>query len=624
MSIQPSRTAGKLSALLLFFVALLASCGGSSNKTTPPANTSFTVTCPNGSSRTATTQAIAEAACPAPALTFVSPANGDNTVSPTTFTDITVTTDSTLDAAQLTTANITLAQQGIPCCAPVAGSVSAVGSKGFKFTPSTTLTYGSTYNFAANVKDSLGKTLNINSTFTTAGLSCTPPLVSNGTSCVTPVSVTCPNGSTQSAASTIAANTACPSPSLVSLTPANGSTTVDPLVFTAIALETDSTLDALNLNASLSVGGVAVAGTTALSGSGKGITFTPNAQLAYGSNYQFSASVKDTLGKSFSHNATFSTVALVCVSPQIAYGGACVTPVTVTCPDGYSQTAATTAIANANCAPPILRTYFGSTLTGITGNTFYDPALQLGVTVGAWSQLDAANSSATLSFNGVSIPMTSAIGASYEVVFTPTQQLSYGTTYQFTASVKDTLGKALTVNSTLVTITVPATCTPPAMPNYMNVCMSPPSPTGYTWNNIIKAWVADIGTLVVGANTLPNACRDVGDACWNDSIANGTIKLVNSGVVMTGYNTRPILFAFFQIGNNGTLSAGNHNQKVIYGDTQALAPFNPFILDGSGGNVESEVKGTLSGIKINFPAFGCYEFVWKATFFGMNTSTCPL
>ncbi|NOT98934.1 MAG: hypothetical protein HOO97_07550 [Sideroxydans sp.] len=461
---------------------LLVSCGGSagsSNKTTPPARDNITVTCPNGSNQTTTTQAAAEAACPAPALTAVIPAHGSSNLSPASFTDIAVTTDSILNAASLTTANITLGQQGIPCCAPVAGTVSAVGSKGFKFTPSTTLTYGSTYHFVANVKDSLGKTLTLNSSFT--------------------------------------------------------------------------------------------------------------------------------------------TVALACVSPQIAYGGACVTPVTVTCPNGTFQTAATMDLANAQCPAPVLIN--GNSGVGLPIN----PVNWGGVLVETDSFLDPAGVLAGMSLNGVSVPGAVVMQAGGKgFVFTPTFQLEYSKTYQFTAVAKDVLGKSLTVNGTYTTIAPPPTCTFPDMLNSNNVCMSPPAPTGYTWNSVLRAWVADVGTLVVGANVLPNTCVLVGDTCWNDSIANGTIKLVNSGVVMTGVNTRPILFAYFQIGNNGTASAGNYNTRYIYGDAQALSPFNQQILDGSSANLTIEVKGTNVGIKSNIPPFGCYEFVWKSTFFGMNTSTCPL
>lgn len=172
-------------------IVLLASCGGGGGTSTPtPTPVTQTVTCPNGTSKSGTgatsSDAIttATAQCAGPQLVSVSPANASATVSVDTFTSVDVTTDSTLDASSITSANITL-KGGTTT---VAGTASAVGTKGFKFVPAAKLGYGQAYSFTASVKDTLGKTLAVSSTFITSLISCAVPKVSNaaGDPCIDP------------------------------------------------------------------------------------------------------------------------------------------------------------------------------------------------------------------------------------------------------------------------------------------------------------------------------------------------------------------------------------------------------------------------------------------------------
>ena len=172
-------------ALLAIIVALsLIGCGGGGGSSAPATPVNVTVTCPNGSRQTATTTDAANSLCPAPALVSIVPANAATGISVDTFTSVDITTDSVLDASTITTANITL-KAGTT---NVAGAVTVVGSKGFKFTPSTKLNYAQTYTFSASVKDTLGKALLVSSTFTTASIACTLPQIPNsdGGTCVLP------------------------------------------------------------------------------------------------------------------------------------------------------------------------------------------------------------------------------------------------------------------------------------------------------------------------------------------------------------------------------------------------------------------------------------------------------
>lgn len=167
-------------------ILLLAACGGGGESTTTPTPiaTAVTVTCPNNTSKTATTLDLATALCAAPAMLTIAPTNSATAVSVDSFSSIDVTTDSSLDVSSLTAENITLKTGAIN----VAGTVSAVGTNSFKFSTSGKLNYAQSYTFNATVKDALGRVLVVNSIFTTASVSCISPQISNntGNACVAP------------------------------------------------------------------------------------------------------------------------------------------------------------------------------------------------------------------------------------------------------------------------------------------------------------------------------------------------------------------------------------------------------------------------------------------------------
>lgn len=167
-------------------------------------------------------------------------------------------------------------------------------------------------------------------------------------------------------------------------------------------------------------------------------------------------------------------------------------------------------------------------------------------------------------------------------------------------------------------------CLPPTMQNSKGACMLPPAPTGYTWNNVIKAWVADIGVLVTGVNTLPATCVTIGDACWLDSIADGTIKLTNTNAVATGVNTRPIVFASYIVGNSSFF--GYYVSVPLYADEVSKSAFLNQNVENGGVNAPiADVKGSASGLKQNFLSAGCWERVWGGNGAWGNISiSCPI
>ena len=298
---------------------------------------------------------------------------------------------------------------------------------------------------------------------------------------------------------------------------------------------------------------------------------------------------------------------------------------TVTCPNGTSKsgTGTTTTTANdaatAQCAGPVL-----VSISPTDGSTSVAADTFTSVEVTTDSTLDAStitNTNVTLKAGTAAIAGTVSAVGTKGFKFVPAAKLGYGQAYSFSATVKDTLGKPLTVASTFSTTAI--TCTAPAMANSLGVCMSPPAASGYTWNTVLRAWVADIGTLVVGTNQLPAACVLVGDAFWNQSIANGTIKLVNTGMLITGVNTRPLVFAYYQAGA-GSAFPGSYMTTPVYADAVGDTPLSPNnTANGGVTEVLSSVKGSGFGLKETSPS-GCWEKVFANPFFSARSTQCPI
>ncbi len=147
---------------------------------------------------------------------------------------------------------------------------------------------------------------------------------------------------------------------------------------------------------------------------------------------------------------------------------------------------------------------------------------------------------------GVAVAASATLSADkLSISIAPNTLLSYGTTYAVTVRANAN-GVVGTLSSNVATPPV-AVCAPPAIANAFNNCISPPAATGYSWSTAFKAWVADIGVLVTKPNLLRAACKTIGDACWQASAADGTIKFVNSGITLPrSSGNRPIAFAYYR------------------------------------------------------------------------------
>ena len=323
------------------------------------------------------------------------------------------------------------------------------------------------------------------------------------------------------------------------------------------------------------------------------------------------------------------------------------TTVTVTCPNGVDKTAATDTAAKALCDMPKVLTI----LPG-DGSTSAPPDGFAGVIVATDSVLDPSTlTSANVMLkvgNLTVIPGVVSATNTKGFAFVPSAKLAYGQQYSFSFSgVKDALGHALdkvgsVFTTSAVSCTAPqvpatdgqscvapvvSTCTGSAMANSLGSCISPPQATGFTFNTVIKAWVADVGVLVSGFRALPATCVTIGDQCWEESVANGLIQFANSGVVMTGQNTRPIVFAFYTV--NGTFNGQNvlyYLTTPIFADVVGKSTgLNQNVENGGVSGVTGfDVKGSINGLKLR-ASDGCWEKVYNTGGgFINNPITCPI
>lgn len=131
------------------------------------------------------------------------------------------------------------------------------------------------------------------------------------------------------------------------------------------------------------------------------------------------------------------------------------------------------------------------------------------------------------------------------------------------------------------------------------------------------------GTQVVGISRLPAASTAIGDETWKQAVAEGMVTNVDSGIALTGYSTRPVLFAVFK----GPLT-GNSCARLIYKD-DGTAVDNTLTTEGEcSPDVPGVdwVVGTAHGLIRHFPGTNtCSELTWNEATkkLGENQVTCP-
>ena len=179
---------------------------------------------------------------------------------------------------------------------------------------------------------------------------------------------------------------------------------------------------------------------------------------------------------------------------------------------------------------------------------------------------------------------------------------------------------AVSAMLTFTTKTAPA-CTSPAMRNSVGTCVSPPAATGYTWNDVIKVWVADIDVLVTGLNMLPQACVTFGDACWKASTADGTIKYFATGMVING---RKQVMAGYRLYSSNAASV-TFAMVPFYLDTEADTPvLNKSVSSAYTTDGFASGKGNQVGVKFITPTNICGEYYFTGSGIGTRLISCPI
>ena len=283
--------------------------------------------------------------------------------------------------------------------------------------------------------------------------------------------------------------------------------------------------------------------------------------------------------------------------------------VTKVCPGGTSQTAATAELAVAACPATTL------TVTSPASGSVNVSPVSLVVTVASTGTLDPSTVTAqTVTLEAGTMPaagtLTMASDAkSFTLALTGTAY--YEQTYTVSiGGVKDTVGRVLpSVTGTFTTAAI-ACVAPQVADSTGTTCVTPPPTCAapQVWTAGVSACVYPMGVKVFGAGQLPTGCNTWKDQCWADSVANGTVKWIATTATMTGYNNRPIVFAFI------------HNTTTgLWDDVPFYADDGTTFTDISGG-VSSEIDwvygtdytdGTPNGIILHDKSTGlCFEDRW--------------
>ena len=323
------------------------------------------------------------------------------------------------------------------------------------------------------------------------------------------------------------------------------------------------------------------------------------------------------------------TVATLIVALLSACGGggggggeATVTTVTTTtattiasfgCPDG------TTADTAANCpAPRVI------SINPADGDKTVSPDSFKGVTVATSSKLDPASITTAniklgigTSTNIAGDVALTADGKGFTWTLKPGTKLSYAQVYdKFTwKGVKDTLGKLLPDGTSAFTTTVDNQCLAPNVRDNVTGNCNPPATTFV---------IHPIGEKITTISALSSASTAVGDVAWKQAVNDGTIKKVDTGAIMTGFSTRPLVWNLFtrNLSNSTTIYCMTPTYKD---DDSAIGSYT---LPESACQTSSFdwAIGTSAGLILHEPALNrCGELRWNAvtlTFEG-TVVTCP-
>ena len=350
---------------------------------------------------------------PPPSVTVITPVAGSATACPNAV--VTATFSQPMNTGSINTSTFTLSPG-------VTGTVSHDASNSiFTLTPSASLVAGTTYTatISTGAEDIYGNFLPTNYTWTF----------------------------------TTAANGCHPAPTIISVTPAAGSTTACPN--SAVTATFSEPMNISTINASSFTLSPGVVGTISHDSTNTIFTLTPSSSLAAATNYTatISTAAKDTYGNSLANNDvwSFTTAANSCQPPPTVTSVLAAAGATGVCPNKVVTATFSQAMQSSTInAQTFVLTGPGS--TAITGTVSYD-------------------------------------AASNTAIFAPSASLPLNTTFTatITTGVKDTYGNNLASNYVWTFATGANTCLPAPPP----VSVTPPSgATGICPNTVITVTYA--------------------------------------------------------------------------------------------------------------------------------------
>nr|WP_324292532.1 Ig-like domain-containing protein [uncultured Roseateles sp.] len=237
--------------------------------------------------------------------------------------------------------------------------------------------------------------------------------------------------------------------------------------------------------------------------------------------------------------------------------------------------------------------------TAVSPDTFAGVMVTLDSTIDP-SSLTTANVTLKTGTTATSATVTADGTKGFKV--TLASKLAYDKPYTFTANVKDTLGRAITVSTSFATGAAP--------------CQ-----TNMIWKQELGQCVYQMGVKVFTANQVPLGCDHETEVCWTEFFSKGPdtgLKLIDTSAVMTGFNTRPLVFGFWK--NNATLFGvtGLWKLLAIYVDTKKITAGSASDVGVSGSTDELDWvysprpnEGYLPGIIAHLKGSGlCYLMAW--------------
>jgi hypothetical protein len=186
--------------------------------------------------------------------------------------------------------------------------------------------------------------------------------------------------------------------------------------------------------------------------------------------------------------------------------------------------------------------------------------------------------SVTVKNGTATVAGATALGAAgRSIVWTPSASLAFSTSYSVSASASDLSGNVGTATGVVMTVADPTAWWPPAT-------------------------ITPVGVKVFGAAQIPAGCTSWFQQCWKDLVKSGGMKFIETPAVMTGVNSRPIVFAFYQN------ASGIWKVLPMYRDTGELVSSDI----SSGVSIEIDwAQGTTLGGAFHEKTSGdCYETTW--------------